>query len=201
MIAQLRGRLISKELDHVVVEAQGVGYRVFISVNCFYALPEPPQEVTMLIYTNVREDAIHLFGFLTPLERRLFTLLLTVSGVGPKVALATLSGYAAPELAAAIAAADSKALSKIPGIGKKTAERIIVDLSDKAAVLLKDLTAGPVRRTPISGVDQDAVSALLNLGYKESDAEKAVQTARHNLGETAGLEDIVRAALKQMLKG
>ena len=190
-----------KEIDHVVVDVHGVGYRIFISTNCFYALPEPPTPVTLLIHTEVREDAIHLYGFLTPLERRLFRMLLSVSGIGPKSALTTLSGFTARDLLAAIAAADARALSKIPGIGKKTAERIIVDLRDKSALLAQELSVEHAAPLAVSVADRDAVSALHNLGFKETDAERAVAEARHQLGAPASLEDIVRSALKRMMKG
>jgi Holliday junction DNA helicase RuvA len=201
LIAQLSGALVIKEIDQVVVDVHGVGYRVFISTNCFYALPEPPAPVTLLVHTEVREDAFRLFGFLTPLERRLFRMLLSVSGIGPKSAMAALSGYAAPDLLASIAAADARALSRIPGIGKKTAERIIVDLRDKSAVIAQEESVGATTPLTVSGADRDAVSALHNLGFKESDAERAVSEARSQLGPQAGLEDIVRSALKRMMKG
>ncbi len=201
MIAQLAGVLVVKEIGHVVIDVHGVGYRVFISTNCFYALPEPPAPVTMLIHTVVREDAFHLFGFLTPLERQLFRLLLSVSGIGPKSALAALSGYAARDLLGAIAAADTRALAKIPGIGKKTAERIIVDLRDKSAALAQEEGAEIVAPVTVSAADRDAVSALTNLGFKEGAAEQAVAEARAQLGLSASLEDIVRSSLKRMMKG
>jgi len=201
LIAQLQGALAEKQISHVVVDVGGVGYRVFITTNCFYALPEPPEAVTLLIHTVVREDAFHLYGFLTELERRLFALLLSVSGIGPKNALAALSGFTAEDLLAAIAANDGKKISKVPGIGKKTAERIVVDLSDKAAALMQEAKVEPSRPVTVSNVDQDAVSALINLGYREAAAEQAVAAARHEAGEQASLEDIIRAALKRMMKG
>lgn len=201
MIAQLRGQLATKEIDHVVVDVRGVGYRVFISANCFYALPEPPAEVTLLIHTVVREDAFQLFGFHTPLDKRLFSLLLSVSGVGPKSALAALSGFTAEDLLAAIAGGDGRTLSKVPGIGKKTAERIIVDLYDKANALARETNVAPTVVATVSAADQDAVSALLNLGFKQNAAEKTVADTRREMGEQASLEDIVRGALKRMMKG
>ncbi len=201
MIARLTGKLTDKDLNQIVVDVHGVGYRVFISANCFYSLPEPPQEVSLLVHTVVREDAFHLYGFLTELERKLFTMLISVSGVGPKAALAMLSGFAAPDLLARIAGGEVSALTKAPGIGKKTAERIVVDLADKAAALAQETRVDVSAHRPKTGVDHDAISALLNLGFKDSAAEQAVAQARAELGDQSSLEAIIRLALKKMMKG
>lgn len=202
MIARLTGELATKEPNQVIVDAGGVGYLVFISQNCFYALPEPPAQVTLLIHTAVREDDISLYGFLTDLEKRLFGLLISVSKVGPKAAMHALSAMSAAELLTAIAAADAKTLSTIPGVGKKTAERIIVDLAEKAAKLMESVDlAAPALHSPLSNSEQDAVSALLNLGYKPADAEQVVNQVHRELGETAELPAIIRAALKRLAKG
>jgi len=202
MIARLTGELAAKELNHAIVDAGGVGYLVFISHHCFYALPEPPAKVTLLIHTSVREDDISLYGFLTDLEKRLFGLLISVSKVGPKAAMHALSAMTATDLLTAIAAGDVKTLGTIPGVGKKTAERIIVDLTEKAVKLMEsaDLTAPPPR-TPPTDAEQDAISALLNLGYKPNEAEQAVNLVRRELGETAELPAMIRGALKQLAKG
>jgi Holliday junction DNA helicase RuvA len=202
MIARLAGELAAKELDRVVVDVGGVGYLIWISANCFYALPEPPDSVTLLIHTAVREDDISLYGFLTELEKRLFTMLLSVGKVGPKAAMALLSQFQAPDLLGAIADGNAKVLAKAPGIGLKTAERIVVDLSDKARGMLTEQKVSAARVLPAaSRADADAVSALLNLGYRAADAERVVGEARRALGEAAELQDVVRAALKRLAKG
>jgi holliday junction DNA helicase RuvA len=202
MIASLAGRLAEKELSHVIVDVGGVGYLVAISANCFYALPEPPASVKLLIHTIVREDDISLYGFLTPLEKRLFARLLSVSKVGPKAAMNLLSAFSAADLLAAIASQDAKALGKVTGIGKKTAERIIVDLGDKAAKLMEEAMLEPALPVPkLAAADRDALSALLNLGFKEAEAERAVAEARRAAGDEADLETVIRAALKRQAKG
>ena len=176
MIAHLRGRLFSKSPSQAIVECAGVGYDVAISVNTFTALPEEGREVELFINTQVREDAIALFGFTDRDEKRLFERLITVSGIGPTLGIKVLSGIAAPLLVAAIKGQDHATLTKIPGIGKKTAERVVVELKDKlddmaGAAAASDATfhAGPA--------GDDVLSALVNLGYQRNAAQKAVQTA------------------------
>ena len=157
MIAQLRGRLLRKAPQEAVVDVGGVGYRVTIPLSTFYRVGEPGAEVTLLTHTHVREDALALFGFLTAVEQELFERLIAVSGVGPKVAISILSGIEAPELAAALRSSDIARLTRIPGVGKKTAERLVVELKDK----MQDLPAAEaaVPASPSAATD-DLVSAL-----------------------------------------
>ncbi len=177
MIAHVRGRLLSKTPGQAVVECGGVGYDVSISVPTFSALPAEGAEVSLHINTQVREDAIALFGFLDRDEKRLFERLITVSGIGPKLGITVLSGLPAASLVAAIRGGDHAQLTRIPGIGKKTAERVVLELKDK----LDDLQ-GTTPTTHISGFQQgpvadDVLSALVNLGYKRESAQKAIETA------------------------
>jgi len=202
MIARIAGRLVEKELDHVVVDVGGVGYLVQVSANTFYSLPEPPAEVVLFVRTIVRDDDIALYGFLVPLEKVLFARLISVSGVGPKAAMNLLAAIAAPELLATIAAGDARALAKVPGIGKKTAERLIVDLAEKAAKILQEAKLdAPTPPPRLATADQDAVSALVNLGFKEPTAVDSVAEARRQVGDDATLEDVIRAALRRQAKG
>jgi len=175
VIAHLRVRLISKHPNQAVVEAAGVGYDVTISVPTFSKLPNEGTEVGLHIHTHVREDAIALFGFLRPDEKRLFEKLIQVSGIGPKLAITILSGMSAADMVSAIKGNDVGRLTRIPGIGKKTAERMVLELRDK----LEGFGAEPLRpaATP---VEEDVLSALLNLGYNRAAAERAVAAAGRN---------------------
>jgi holliday junction DNA helicase RuvA len=176
MIAHLRGRLLSKTPGQAIVECAGVGYDVSITVPTFSALPGEGAEVSLFINTQVREDAIALFGFLDRDEKRLFERLITVSGIGPKLGITVLSGLSAASLVAAIRGGDHAQLVRIPGIGKKTAERVVLELKDK----LDDLSSAAPTQTPgFKGgpVIDDVLSALTNLGYKRESAQKAIETA------------------------
>src|SRR6476469_741704 len=169
MIAHLRGRLLAKHPNQAVVEAGGVGYDVTISVPTFSELPGVGSEVALHIHTHVREDAIALFGFLRPREKQLFLRLIAVSGIGPKLAVTILSGMAADEMVGAIRGNDVARLTRIPGIGKKTAERMVLELRDKLPS--GDSTTAPA--VPIiNAIEEDVLSALLNLGYQRPVAEK-----------------------------
>ncbi len=194
MIAQLAGALAQKSPDHLVIDVQGVGYQVFVSLNAFYRLPEPGDRVNLLIHTHVREDALQLYGFLDREEKDLFQLLLGVSGIGPRLAINILSGTPAHELQEALEAGDLVRLTAIPGVGKKTAERLVVELRDKVK-LLKGTRAGDNGRRA-AGVEAEAISALLNLGYRRTEAERAVKGAC--AGGAADLESIIRSALKRV---
>ena len=194
MIARLRGRLVSKGPGEVVLDVGGVGYRVAIPVSTFYRLGEPGGEASLLTYTHVREDTLALFGFLTSEEQALFELLIGVAGVGPRLAINILSGIDAPELVQALRAADIARLTRIPGVGKKTAERLVVELRDKAHKL--PLAATEEAATPPGSTSKDdLVSALANLGYSRPEAERAVERA---LKEDASgrFEDLLRRALR-----
>lgn len=194
MIAQLAGTLTYKSPEQLVVDVQGVGYQVFVSLNAFYRLPEAGSRVQLLVHTHVREDTLQLFGFLDRVEKGLFLLLLGVSGIGPRLALNILSGTAAEELEAALEAGNLNRLVAIPGIGRKTAERLVVELRDKITAARSG--RGHAGGTLATGTDTEAVSALVNLGYKRGDAERAVQAATS--GGATDLETIIRTALKRV---
>jgi Holliday junction DNA helicase RuvA len=169
MIAHLRGTLLSKHPNQAVVEAAGVGYDVTISVPTFSDLPGPGSTVALHIHTHVREDQIALYGFLRPAEKLLFEKLITVSGIGPKLAITILSGMAAEEMVGAIRGNDIARLTRIPGIGKKTAERMVLELRDK---LPQPVTDSARVAPSLSAIEEDVVSALVNLGYQRAAAEK-----------------------------
>ena len=174
MIAHLRGRLLAKHPNQAIVETGGVGYDVVISVPTYSDLPGAGSEVALHIHTHVREDQIALYGFLHPAEKQLFEKLITVSGIGPKLAITILSGMAADAMTAAIRGNDIARLTKIPGIGKKTAERMVLELRDKLPVP----TTGSAPAIPmLSAVEEDVLSALVNLGYQRAAAEKALAAA------------------------
>jgi len=194
MIAHLRGRLIAKHPNQAIVEAAGVGYDVVITVPTFSELGSIGGEVAMHIHTHVREDAIALFGFLHREEKQLFEKLLSVSGIGPKLAITILSGMAAAEMVGAIRGNDVPKLTKIPGIGKKTAERMVLELRDK----LKDFGLVPAA-PPTSPIEEDVLSALTNLGYQRPLAEKAVATAAKN-GKPQEFDVMFRDALALLSK-
>jgi Holliday junction DNA helicase RuvA len=196
MIGHLRGHLADKRPNQVVVDVAGVGYQVFIPLSTFYALGELREAVTLLIHTHVREDALALYGFLTAREKHLFELLISASGVGPSLALKILSGMSADDLIPAIRAADLPKLTRIPGVGRKTAERIVLELRDKLAAVESpepEQTA-PAGRTQL---EADVISALLNLGYDRRAAETAVAEAA--VQEPGGsFESVLRATLQQL---
>jgi Holliday junction DNA helicase RuvA len=194
MIAHLRGRLIAKHPNQAIVEAAGVGYDVNITVPTFSELGGPGTDVAMHIHTHVREDAIALFGFLHPEEKQLFERLLSVSGIGPKLAITILSGMAAADMVGAIKGNDLTRLTKIPGIGRKTAERMVLELRDK----LKDFGLQPAA-PPTSHVEEDVLSALTNLGYQRPLAEKAVATVAKN-GTKQEFDVMFREALALLSK-
>lgn len=203
MIAQLRGRLVSKDPGQVVVDVNGVGYQVFIPLSTYYHLPALQQEVFLRVYTHVREDAIHLYGFHTPEERATFELLTGVSGIGPRLASNILSGISVEEFIPAILEGDLARLKAIPGVGKKTAERLILELKDKVLEVPRT-TPVIVGRRPSSEQDQtieDVVSALLNLGCSRKEASRAAEAAREALGSGADFEKLVKQALKNLSEG
>jgi Holliday junction DNA helicase RuvA len=191
MIGRIRGTLVEKSFPQIVVSCGGVGYEIDVPMSTFYPLPRAGEEVTLLTHLVVREDAHLLFGFLTAAERTAFRQLLRISGVGPKVALSVLSGMSVDDLSAAIAAGDAARLTKIPGIGKKTAERLVLELRDK---LPKTVTA--VRAEGAGASGNDVVGALLALGYNEREAAAAVRQVPADLQ----LAEAIRHALKQLAK-
>jgi Holliday junction DNA helicase RuvA len=191
VIAQLRGTLLRKDTQEAVVEVGGVGYGVTIPVSTFYRLGEPGTEVTLLTHTHVREDALALFGFLTAVEQALFERLIAVAGVGPRLAIGILSGIETPDLVGALRSGDVVRLTRIPGVGKKTAERLVVELKDKMAGLEG---VEPAAEEPSRGPKEDLVSALLHLGYSRPEAERGVDKALHE-GD-APFEDLLRRSLR-----
>jgi Holliday junction DNA helicase RuvA len=195
MIAQLRGTLADKRPNQVVVDVGGVGYLVHIPLSTFYALGELHAEVALLTHLHVREDAMALYGFLTAHEKHVFELLISASGVGPVLALKILSGMNLDDLVPAVRAGDLARLTRIPGVGRKTAERIVVELRDKlAAMETPGETQRPVTAT---GTAADVISALLNLGYERRAAEQAVERARKD-GESGTFEVLLRVTLRQL---
>ncbi len=190
MIAHLRGKLIAKHPNQAIVEACGVGYDVNISVPTFSALPAVGAEIALHVHTHVRDDSIALFGFARADEKQLFEKLLSVSGIGPKLAITILSGMPAVEMVESIRGKDVGRLTRIPGVGKKTAERMVLELRDK----LDDFGLAPAA-PPVSPAEEDVVSALVNLGYQRGIAERALATAV-GTGETpASFEILFRKAL------
>jgi len=193
MIARLEGVLTEKSPDGVVLDVNGVGYDVRVPLSTFFELPDEGKVVRLRIHTHVREDALSLYGFLSETERALFRLLLSTSGVGPKLALAILSGLPVPKLVAALRSGDLAALTGIPGVGKKTAERIALELREKTLGLEVDLRP---ERAPASDAASAAESALANLGYPRPHAERAVKKALEALPEGASLESLIKEALR-----
>jgi Holliday junction DNA helicase RuvA len=173
MIAHLRGRLLSKQPQQAIVEAAGVGYDVAISVSTYTSLPAEGAEIALHIHTQVREDTLALYGFLDRNDKRIFEKLITVSGVGPKLAITIQSGLPADRLVAALRAQDHATLTRIPGVGKKLAERLVVELKDK----LEDMAAAAPAVAAAGPAAEDVLSALVNLGYQRPSAQKAIETA------------------------
>jgi Holliday junction DNA helicase RuvA len=191
MIAHLRGRLIEKHPQQAILEAGGVGYDVVISVSTYSELPPEGNEVALFIHTHVREDALALYGFLNAADKRVFERLITVSGVGPKLAVTIQSGLSAERLVGAIRGQDHATLSQIPGIGKRLAERLVVDLKDK----LEDLASAP-RPVETGPSTDDVLSALVNLGYQRPLAQKAIAAAvAKDKSVAANFETLFRASM------
>jgi Holliday junction DNA helicase RuvA len=194
MIAQLHGKLADKRPNHVVVDVHGVGYSVIVPLSTYAGLGSLHEEVTLLIHTHLREDQLALFGFLTAREKQCFELLISASGVGPSLAMKILSGMNPEELAPAIRQGDIAQLTRIPGVGRKTAERIILELRDKMAAVDSTATGKPATR---SRVESDVSSALVNLGYDERSVEKALVQAR-STGGADTFEELLRLTLRQL---
>jgi Holliday junction DNA helicase RuvA len=194
MIAHLRGKLLFKDPGHAIVEAAGVGYEVALSIPTFSSLPPVDAEVSLHIHTQVREDSIALFGFAEKEEKRLFERLITVTGVGAKLAITILSGLSPERTVAAIRAQDHASLTRIPGVGKKLAERLVVELKDK----LDDFASAPTAATVSAGpAAEDVLSALTNLGYQRPAAEKAIASAvAKNAALGANFDELFRVALQ-----
>ena len=196
MIAHLRGKLLAKHPNQAILETGGVGYDVTISVPTFSDLPGVGSEVSLHIHTHVREDLIALYGFLRPAEKYLFEKLITVSGIGPKLAITILSGMATDEMVGAIRGNDIERLTRIPGIGKKTAERMVLELRDKLPVPIGEAVAASPAMSP---VEEDVLSALMNLGYQRTTAEKALTAVAKN-GKGGSFDAMFREALTVLSK-
>jgi holliday junction DNA helicase RuvA len=199
MIAHLTGLLLRKSTQSLVIEAGGIGYEVIVPLSTFYALPEEGERVDLHIYTHVREDALLLFGFHTKLEKDLFLMLIAVSGIGPKLAVNILSGIGPGELQEAMARGDALRLQSIPGVGKKTAERIVLELKERALKSLGDREIAPVSIAGErgQGLMDDALSALTNLGYQAKSARKALGMVLR-AEENITLEGLIKEALKRL---
>jgi Holliday junction DNA helicase RuvA len=199
MIAQLSGRLVEKHPNRLIVDVHGVGYEVHVPLSTFYGLPEPGGDVSLRVHTHVREDTLALFGFASVLELQIFDRLIAISGIGPRLALAVLSGIDSRELVRAVQAGDVARLTAIPGIGKKSAERIVLELKDHLAEVLR-VEASPGEPVPPDGdLRADLLSALLNLGYHRPLAEKAVDRALKAQGPTT-FEHRLKQALRELAK-
>jgi holliday junction DNA helicase RuvA len=195
VIAHIRGQLLYKIPNYVVVDCGGVGYELWISVTTFTELGEVGSEARLHVHTHVREDALQLFGFHEVTEKLLFEKLLTISGIGPKLAITVLSGIAADRLVAAIRGGDHGTLTKIPGIGKKTAERVVLELKDKLEGLAGTAPASASATPSLGATAEDVLSALVNLGYPRPVAQKAVESAAKDATVAGDFEKLFRAAM------
>jgi len=199
VIAHLRGRVLEKHPNRLVVDVNGVGYDVFVPLSTFYGLGDAGSEIVLRIHTHVREDALVLYGFATPLEQDLFERLISISGIGPKLALAVLSGIEPLELMRAIERGDVARLTNIPGVGKKTSERIVLELKDRLPRVQAAAAAADAAVAEPSTVRDDVLSALVNLGYHRPLAEKAVASAIKVMPD-GGFERTLKQALRELAK-
>jgi Holliday junction DNA helicase RuvA len=198
MIALISGKIVYKGISQVIVDVQGVGYRIFIPLTTFYALPETGQAITLHVHTNVKQDAINLFGFYTEQERDLFQLMISVNGIGPKIAMNILSGISAQELLNAISAGHVGKLVGIPGVGRKMAERLVLELKEKVTKKLM-LQKADHSSTPIPASDilrEDILSALMNLGYKNHTANDALDKVFRSAEGVMEMDELLKKALK-----
>ena len=197
MIANLIGKLIYKSPDHSIVDVNGIGYKIFTPLSTYYVLPKTGESVTLHIHTRVREDELKLFGFLTEEEQTIFEKLITINKVGPKLALGILSGMSPENLLTAIMSNDAARLSAIPGVGKKTAERLTLEMKDKLSDLTFVMEHQQDTEVP-EGPYEDALSALVNLGYKKPQAEKSLKSAYNKIGKDGSLEDLIKESLNNL---
>ena len=199
MIASLTGILRFKSPGHITVEVNGVGYRVFIPLSTFYELADEGSPIELNVFTAVREDAIHLYGFRTPGEKQLFELLLSVNGIGPKLAIGLLSGITHADFIRAVFTEDRHALTKIPGVGKKMAERMILELRDRVIKLAPQEVPEEINAAgSLDAVREDALSALVNLGYKKSVAKMVLDRVLDVDADGLALEEVLKRALKEL---
>jgi Holliday junction DNA helicase RuvA len=199
MIGFLRGRLLEKQPNRITLDVNGVGYDVVVPLSTFYRLGDDGAEAALKIYTHVREDALQLYGFATDLERQLFERLISISGIGPKMAVALLSGMEPRDLVASVQRGDVARLTSIPGVGKKTAERIVLELKDRVAQLGVVPEAGVAAQPAANRLRDDLVSALLNLGYHRPLAEKAVDAVLAGT-EAPTFEAALKGALRELIR-
>jgi Holliday junction DNA helicase RuvA len=198
MIALISGKIVYKGISHVIVDVQGVGYRIFIPLTTFYELPEAGQIITLHVHTNVKQDAINLFGFYTVQERDLFQLMISVSGIGPKMSMNILSGISAQELLRAISSGNVGKLVNIPGVGKKMAERLILELKEKVIkkMMMEKMPAADDQHQAREIIIEDVLSALVNLGYKSNVAGDALDKVLQTSEEELGMDQLLKKTLK-----
>ena len=199
MIAFLRGRVLEKQPNRIIVDVQGVGYELHVPLSTYYEVGDEGADVAVRVYTHVREDALQLYGFLTDLERQLFERLIGISGIGPRLAVAVLSGVDAHDLVTAVQRGDVARLTAIPGIGKKTAERIVLELRDRLSQLAVPVTDTPPVATGVDRLRSDLVSALQNLGYHRPQADKAVDAALSSTPD-ATFDAALRHVLRELMR-
>ncbi len=195
MIAHLTGKLTHKSPDHIVVDVNGVGYQVFVPLSTFYALPDVGREVSLNIHTHLREAALKLFGFYTEEELKIFEQLITINKVGPKLAVTILSGMSPADLLSAINSSDVGKLNTIPGIGRKMAERLTLEMRDKLANISRKFAAKTEDSVPRNGLFDDALSALVNLGYKKNEVEKTLKSIYSQGQQKDSLENLIKKSL------
>ena len=195
MIAHLTGKLTHKSPDHIVVDVNGVGYQVFVPLSTFYALPDVGREVSLNIHTHLREAALKLFGFYTEEELKIFEQLITINKVGPKLAVTILSGMPPADLLSAINSSDVGKLNTIPGIGRKMAERLTLEMRDKLADISREFAAKTEGSVPHNGLFDDALSALVNLGYKKNEVEKTLKSVYSQEKQEVSLENLIKKSL------
>jgi len=198
MIALISGKIVYKGISHVIVDVQGVGYRIFIPLTTFYELPEAGQTITLHVHTNVKQDAINLFGFYTVQERDLFQLMISVSGIGPKMSMNILSGIPAQDLLRAISGGNVGKLVNIPGVGKKMAERLILELKEKIIkkMMMENMPAADGQDQISEIITEDVLSALVNLGYKNNVAKDALDKALRSSEKGLEMDQLLKKTLK-----
>jgi len=198
MIALISGKIVYKGISHVIVDVQGVGYRIFIPLTTFYELPEAGQIITLHVHTNVKQDAINLYGFYTVQERDLFQLMISVSGIGPRISMNILSGISAQDLLRAISGGNVGKLVNIPGVGKKMAERLILELKEKVIkkMIMEEMPAADDQHQANEIIMEDVLSALVNLGYKSNVARNALDKAMHSSEKELGMDQLLKKTLK-----
>ena len=203
MIASLSGTLSSKTPQDAIISVQGVGYQIFIALSTYFTLPDINASVQVFVSTHIRNDTIQLFGFSSTEEKQAFALLTTISGVGPKLALSALSTLSIPDLCAAIESGNIEILGSIPGVGKKSASRIVLELKDKTnRIIIPDSQKPSTDPSTLTNfLQEEASSALINLGYRGPEVKKAINLATAKMDESYELEDLIRTTLKELAKG